>query len=96
MKLLTVMCLLLALSSVPAFADTVEIDTDRSGNDIASVSTPNMTVSICQATCQVNSDCAAWTYVEAGIQGPDPFCHLKSPAPPPAPDSCCTSGAILR
>ena len=46
----------------------------------------------CQRACRADQLCAAWTYVEPGLQGPRARCWLKSRVPPQVPRACCTSG----
>lgn len=46
----------------------------------------------CEAACNSNATCKAWTYVKPGQQGPLAVCWLKSVAPPKVVDSCCISG----
>jgi hypothetical protein len=74
-------------------AGSMEQDTDRTGSDIYGFNVAQSDPSMCQTACTVNGQCAAWTYVKPGIQGPLPRCYLKSAAPAPARNSCCVSGA---
>ena len=46
----------------------------------------------CQSACTSNSQCKAWTFVVAGVQGPKPHCWLKNTIPKPINDKCCVSG----
>ncbi len=46
----------------------------------------------CQATCDHERACAAWTYVRRGVQGPSAMCWLKSSVPRASGDGCCVSG----
>jgi len=36
--------------------------------------------------------CLAFTYVNPGVQGPNPRCWLKNAVPRAVPNGCCTSG----
>jgi len=46
----------------------------------------------CQQACNADVRCQAYTYVRAGVQGPQARCWLKSAVPPGRPDNCCVSG----
>ena len=46
----------------------------------------------CSKLCHNDNACAAWSYVEAGIQDDVPMCWLKNVVPEPSADTCCTSG----
>jgi hypothetical protein len=48
---------------------------------------------MCQASCNYNAQCVAWTYVKPGVQGPVPRCYLKNAVPAPTRNACCVSGA---
>ena len=47
----------------------------------------------CQATCDKDPQCEAWTYVVRGAPAGSGDCCLKSGEPCPKPDATCTSGA---
>jgi hypothetical protein len=71
----------------------VESDIDRPGNDYTNVTLPPGTgPQLCQSLCYADIPCKAWTYVNAGIQAPNPRCWLKNTVPTPQANSCCTSG----
>lgn len=46
----------------------------------------------CQRACRADQLCAAWTYIEPGMQGAQARCSLKNRVPPQVPAACCTSG----
>jgi hypothetical protein len=47
---------------------------------------------LCQDACRSDTKCAAWTYVQPGVQGPQSRCWLKSRVPQATKNDCCTSG----
>jgi PAN domain len=51
-----------------------------------------LTPAQCQATCRSESQCKAWTWVQAGVQGPTTWCHLKNAVPAESANACCISG----
>lgn len=65
---------------------------NRPGSDIQNlvIASPGA----CRNACLSNPNCRAFTYVNAGIQGPQPRCWLKNRIPNAVPDNCCTSGAV--
>ena len=69
-----------------------EVGTNRPGNDyhVFDMSRPDPTA--CQAACDVDRKCLAYTYVNPGVQGPDAKCYLKTPAPASTANACCVSG----
>ena len=71
----------------------MEVDTDRAGNDLYGFNVAQPDPAMCQATCNYNGQCAAWTYVKPGVQGPIARCYLKSAAAAPTRNNCCVSGA---
>jgi uncharacterized membrane protein len=50
----------------------------------------------CQLTCQQDGNCRAWTFVNAGIQGPNGRCWLKNAIPIATSNTCCTSGVVTK
>lgn len=79
----------------PAFAAetvSVEFAKDRMGSDYKGFAT-GIDPDVCRNACAADAVCKAYTYVRAGVKGPDAMCFLKSAAPPPTPDNCCISGA---
>jgi hypothetical protein len=86
-------------SSTPAdepatsIQSTVEPFTDRPALDYRYFSTNDSRV--CENTCVAESRCAAWTYVEPGVQGTSGFCWLKHDVPGPRQHDACTSGVKI-
>jgi hypothetical protein len=62
----------------------------RSGSGV--VSTMASGQAGCQSACQGTPNCAAWTYVRKGVQGPDAVCYLKSEGTSKVSNECCISG----
>lgn len=50
----------------------------------------------CENLCHNEGRCVAWTFVNAGIQAPNPRCWLKESIPVAKPDTCCFSGVVRR
>jgi hypothetical protein len=65
---------------------------DRLGSDFSSLAIPSGNPAQCQQQCTDNASCQAWTFVNAGVQGPQAQCYLKKPTPLEGPNACCTSG----
>jgi hypothetical protein len=76
-----------------AAAGAMEADTDRMGNDVYGFPLAQADPASCQSACTVNAQCMAWTFVKAGIRGPQAQCFLKNAAPAPTRNACCVSGA---
>lgn len=82
-----------ALLSTVAVAGPLEYGTDRPGSDIyAFWLPPNSPPQNCEGACYANPNCAAWTFVRTGWQGPFPRCYLKRPLPAAQNSPCCVSG----
>jgi len=62
------------------------------GADYTSFSIEATAPSLCQQACRADAKCAAWTYVQAGLQGERARCWLKNRVPPQLQSSCCISG----
>lgn len=74
-----------------------ESNVDRPGMDIRSINLPaGAHPSACRNACLREPGCRAWTYVRAGVQGPQPRCWLKSGVPRARRSNCCTSGVITE
>jgi len=74
-------------------AKGMEQDTDRPWNDFHHIVLTDDDPTLCQQACQNDARCKAWTYVKPNtVQGPEPQCYLKSPAPDPSHNTCCVSG----
>lgn len=71
-----------------------EQNTNRRGADYANFDLPQAVPELCYERCRGDARCLAWTFVKPGVQGASARCWLKTPAPAPAADTCCISGAI--
>jgi hypothetical protein len=65
---------------------------DLHGADYANFWNAAAEPKLCQDACRSDANCAAWTYVQPGVQGPQSRCWLKSRVPQASKNSCCTSG----
>ena len=70
----------------------MEADTNRPGSDYRDFDLPRPAPALCQAACEREGQCKAWTYVKPGVQGPSARCWLKSQMPEPVKSDCCVSG----
>lgn len=70
----------------------MEFNVDRPGSDYRDFALETPDPAQCRDACANEPGCAAYTYVRPGVQGAKAMCHLKSSAPPPTPNDCCTSG----
>jgi hypothetical protein len=48
----------------------------------------------CQAACEGDKRCRAWTYVRPGYSTPAARCYLKSRITKPRRKPCCISGVV--
>jgi hypothetical protein len=48
----------------------------------------------CQAACEGENGCRAWTYVRPGYVGPSAVCYLKGRVTRPVRKPCCISGVV--
>src|ERR1051326_3423571 len=78
--------------SPPYGPTSLEPNTNRPGDDFSSFALPEPNVALCRSACGRNATCAAYTYVNPGVQGASAMCWLKSVVPQPVADTCCTSG----
>jgi hypothetical protein len=84
---------MVATTPGPAYpAAALEWNVNRPGSDYRSFEMITPSPDTCQATCMNEPQCAAFTYTNPGVQGPNARCWLKSAAPPPINDGCCVSG----
>lgn len=67
-------------------------NTNMPGSDYRWFTLAPYAAAACQMVCNRDHQCAAWTFVQAGIQGPMARCYLKSAKPSPVSDRCCVSG----
>jgi hypothetical protein len=89
-----VVATMLCVPAAICAAQTFERNVDRPGGDYTSFDLRGGPRA-CQAACGRDGQCAAWTFVRAGVQGPLPRCWLKGSVPPPTGNDCCVSG-IMR
>ncbi len=47
---------------------------------------------LCQNACRSDTNCAAWTYLQPGVQGVQARCWLKTRVPQQYRNTCCVSG----
>jgi 1-phosphatidylinositol phosphodiesterase len=86
-------CTVTATTPGPAYpASNLEWNIDRPGFDYRSFDLPAPDPAMCQSTCMNEPACAAFTYVNPGVQGPNARCLLKSAVPNAVPQACCVSG----
>lgn len=72
----------------------LEIGFDRPSGDMRSihdVADPEA----CQAQCEADQACLAFTWVQAGVQAETPVCWLKDQVPGPIEAEWATSGVML-
>jgi len=76
---------------------SMDWNTDRPGLDYQNLDLSKDDPKTCQAVCENDPQCKAWTYVKPNtIQGPQPCCWLKHTIPPPQQNTCCVSGTKLE
>ena len=73
----------------------VEFGIDRFGGDYRNLDLPaDASAKACQAACDAEEGCRAWTYVRPGYVGPAPVCYLKNHITRPVRKACCISGVV--
>jgi hypothetical protein len=73
----------------------VEFGFDRYGGDLRHFDiAADASGRPCQAACEAEPTCRAWTYVRAGYVGPSAVCYLKSRITRPVRKPCCISGVM--
>lgn len=70
----------------------VDYGFDRPGADYLNFRPGRNDVALCQARCDLDSRCKAWTYVNPGFQGKRAKCYLKDRVPKRRKSDCCSSG----
>ena len=65
---------------------------DLFGADYANSWLASADPKLCRDACRADGKCAAWTYLNPGVQGPQARCWLKNGVPRATQDQCCTSG----
>jgi hypothetical protein len=74
---------------------TIEFGFDRSGGDYRHFDIPMETSGKgCQAACESEAGCRAWTYVRPGYVAKSAVCYLKSHVTRPLRKPCCISGVV--
>lgn len=81
-------------TSAPPATSTLEEQTDRPGEDYSQTNSDDPVK--CRAKCLKDKSCAAWTWVQEGVQGDKGQCYLKDRVPSARPADCCVSGVITR
>jgi hypothetical protein len=72
-----------------------EFSIDRYGGDYRNLELPpDSTGAACQAACEGENRCRAWTYVRPGYGGSTARCYLKNQIKPPRRRPCCISGVV--
>jgi hypothetical protein len=85
-------CCVSGLKPEPPQFKQVEKNTDRPGSDYVNFDLSAPTPGLCRNSCNSDTNCKAWTYVNPGVQGAKARCWLKNAVPAPVPSSCCVSG----
>ncbi len=74
---------------------TIEYSIDRYGGDYRDFEMArDAPMTACQAACEADGRCRAWTYVRSGYIGPVALCFLKDRITPPQRKPCCISGVV--
>ncbi len=81
-----------APAPMPMGGHGLEPGVNRPGSDYRSFDLPSPNPQICHDACRNEAMCAAFTYVNPGVQSANARCWLKNAVPQPVPDGCCTSG----
>jgi hypothetical protein len=75
--------------------DVIEFGFDRDGGDLRHFDVASdPTGGTCQAACEGEAPCRAWTYVRPGYVGTSAVCYLKNRITRPLLKPCCISGVI--
>lgn len=80
------------IATSTASAAPVEYGKNRPGGDFTHFALSAPDADLCRQACMGNPQCKAWTFVNPGLQGPEPMCWLKSTVPAAVTDACCVSG----
>jgi hypothetical protein len=76
-------------------AGPTEFAIDRSGGDYRNFELPpDPTGKSCQAACEGEETCRAWTYLRPGYLGSAAVCYLKNRITRPLRRQCCVSGVV--
>jgi hypothetical protein len=68
------------------------VNIDLFGSDYRNIVLSADDPALCQSACSADSECAAWSLVHPGIQGPNARCWLKNRIPQSTASACCVSG----
>ncbi len=72
-----------------------EFSIDRLGGDYRNFEVaPDANGRSCQAACEGENKCRAWTYLRPGYAGTAARCFLKNQIKPPRRKPCCISGVV--
>ena len=73
----------------------IEYSINRGGGDYRSFELPSdPTGKSCQAACEGDEACRAWTYLRPGYLGQAAICYLKNHITRPSRRPCCISGVV--
>jgi hypothetical protein len=76
-------------------AGPIEFAIDRSGGDYRHFELPqDPSGKSCQAACEGEETCRAWTYLRPGYLGSAAVCYLKNRITRPVRRPCCVSGVV--
>jgi hypothetical protein len=80
---------------IPPRKGPLEFGIDRLGGDYREFSIPaDASGEGCNAACEGDNKCRAWTYVRPGYIGPSARCYLKDKLTRPRHKPCCISGVV--
>ncbi len=89
-------CLVVAVFSLisanPTDSAEREVGTDRPGLNYRDFDVAAPLPDRCEAACNEDNRCRAWTFAWPGKKGLKAHCFLKSGLPPKKADNCCISG----
>jgi len=84
-------------SLVPEKVTRVKVDEDRRGGDYRAIELSEPRSSWCGVYCaQDYTRCQSYTYVPAGVKGPNAMCYLKNSVPAASYAKGMVSGVIIR
>lgn len=69
---------------------------NMAGSDYAVLIMKQNDWQLCYRACKNDSWCRAWTFVNTGVQGPVPYCWLKTQSSEGSSDPNAVSGSIRR
>jgi hypothetical protein len=73
----------------------IEFGVDRYGGDLRHLDMPpDAAGKSCEAACESEAACRAWTYVRPGYVGQSAVCYLKNRVTRPIHKPCCISGVV--